>query len=272
MSIDLEGNMEDDLKARIVQKAKCLDIPLIGFTSVKRWEEHPFDPWMPPEFYPQNVMPGTRTVIVIGLPVTLPILETTPSILYHEQYKTINTLLDQYTYRIGLFLENEDHSAVGITRDGYANLEVLRERPVAAFSHRHAAFLAGLGTFGVNNTLLTKRYGPRVRFASILTNAEIDSDAMMEEKLCIHCMRCVDHCPARAIEAGDYPEHIIDKRRCTDHNTGLSRRGISPCGVCIKVCPVGEDRAIHDRTDMKIYEGNGPFDDSWKHVRSFGSK
>ena len=81
---------------------------------------------MPPEFYPQNVMPGTRTVIVIGLPVSLPILETTPSVLYHDLYKTVNSLLDQYAYRMALFLEREDYSAVGMTRDGYASLDVLR--------------------------------------------------------------------------------------------------------------------------------------------------
>ena len=264
--------MNDDLKGRISLLAQGMGIPLIGFASSDRWEDPPFRPWMPSEFYPQNVMPGTRSVIVIGLPVILPILETTPSVQYHELYKTMNGLLDQYAYRISLFLENEGNSAVGITRDGYASLEVLRERPVAAFSHRHAAYLAGLGTFGVNNTLLTRRYGPRVRFASVLTNAELEPDPVINGTLCIHCMRCVAHCPVQAIEAGDYPEHLIDKGRCTEHNISLSRRGISPCGNCIKVCPVGDDRAVHGRTDMGIYEGNGPFEGSWKHVRSYGSK
>lgn len=264
--------MREDLKSRIKLFAQGLGIPLIGFASVDRWELPPFLPWMPPEFYPQNVIPGTKTVIVIGLPVILPIIETTPSIYYHELYRTINLLLDQFAYRISLFLDEEGHSAVGITRDGYASLEVLKESPIAAFSHRHAAYFAGLGTFGVNNTLLTKRYGPRVRFVSILTSAEIAPDPVMEERLCIRCMRCVDHCPVKAIEAGYYPEHVIDKGRCTSHNASLSRRGISPCGICIKVCPVGEDRKLHGRTDMDIYQGTGPLEDSWRHVRSYGAK
>lgn len=264
--------MTDGLKDGIKLLSKGMGIPLLGFASADRWEDPPFRPWMPPEFYPQNVMPGTMTVVVIGLPVTLPILETTPSVLYHELYRTINTLLDQYAYRIALFLEEEGHSAVGITRDGYASLDVLRERPVAAFSHRHAAQLAGLGTFGVNNTLLTERYGPRVRFASILTTAAIEPDPLMTEDLCIHCQRCTAHCPVRAIDGGDYPAHLIDKGRCTDHNASLGRRGISPCGNCIKVCPVGEDRKVHGRTDMQIYEMDGRYEDSWKHARSYGSR
>ena len=81
--------MGDDLKAKISSLAKGMGIPMIGFAPVSRWEDPPFHPWMPAEFYPQNVIPGTRTVIVIGLPVSLPILETTPSVNYHELYKTI---------------------------------------------------------------------------------------------------------------------------------------------------------------------------------------
>jgi epoxyqueuosine reductase QueG len=264
--------MNDSMRSKVELLAKSMGIPLIGFASSGRWEDPPFRPWMPSEFYPQNVVPGTKTVIVIGLPVTLPVLETTPSVNYHELYKTINALLDQYAYRISLFLESEGYSAVGITRDGYTSLDILRERPIAAFSHRHAAFLAGMGTFGVNNTLLTERYGPRVRFASVLTDAELRPSTMMQETLCVHCMRCVDHCPVRAIEPLDYPARTIDKARCTEHNASLGKRGISPCGICIKVCPVGEDRDIHGRTDMSIYDGNGPFDDSWKHFRAYGSK
>jgi epoxyqueuosine reductase len=264
--------MHNDLKERIKRLTLEMGIPVVGFASVDRWEDPPFQPWMPREFYPQNVMPGTRSVIVIGLPVNLPILDTTPSVLYHELYKTINGLLDQFTYRIALFLENEGHSAAGITRDGYASLEVLRERPIAAFSHRHAAYLAGLGTFGLNNTLLTRRYGPRVRFASILTNVILPSDPVIDENICIHCMRCVNKCPVGAIDGGEYPEHLIDKERCTDYTASLNRRGISPCGNCIRVCPVGEDRVVHGRTDMSSYDGGGPFEGSWKHARSYGSR
>jgi epoxyqueuosine reductase len=264
--------MNDGLRYRIELLAKAMDVPMIGFAPAHRWEDPPFSPWMPADFFPHKVMPGTKTVIVIGLPVTLPILETTPSVNYHELYRTINSLLDQYTYRIALLLGSEGQSAVGITRDGYASLEVLREMPIAAFSHRHAAYLAGLGTFGVNNTLLTRRYGPRVRFASILTEAEIEPDAVMTEELCVRCMRCVDHCPVGAIEPLDYPGQTINKSRCTEHNAALGRRGISPCGICIKVCPVGEDRAVHGRTDMSIYEGSGPFDESWKHFQAYGQK
>ncbi|AKB51275.1 Iron-sulfur cluster-binding protein [Methanosarcina barkeri str. Wiesmoor] len=85
-----------------------MDIPMVGVTSVKRWNNPPFLPWMPEEFYPQSIYPEAKSVIVIGLPVPLPVLETAPSLYYHELYNTINTLLDQYTYRLANFLTIED--------------------------------------------------------------------------------------------------------------------------------------------------------------------
>jgi epoxyqueuosine reductase QueG len=85
------------LKDAIRTKCQQLDVPLMGIAPVERWEEEPFAPWVPPDFRPRNVFPEARSVVVIGLPVDLPVLETTPSILYHELYNTVNRLLDEVT-------------------------------------------------------------------------------------------------------------------------------------------------------------------------------
>ena len=134
----------------------------MGVANVERWYSPLFLPWVPEEFYPQSIYPETKSVIVIGLPVSLPVLETSPSIYYRELYKTVNSLLDQYTYRLSNFLTDKGYPSIFVPRDGYGNIEVLLQNPIAFFSHRHAALLAGLGNFGVNNTVLTPEYGPRV--------------------------------------------------------------------------------------------------------------
>jgi epoxyqueuosine reductase QueG len=59
-----------------------------------------FTPWIPEEFRPRSIFPKTQTVIVIGFPVNLPIVETAPSINYHELYLTVNVLLDTSGYRL----------------------------------------------------------------------------------------------------------------------------------------------------------------------------
>jgi epoxyqueuosine reductase QueG len=143
---------------------------------------------------------------------------------------------------------------------------------VAFFSHRHAAVLAGLGTFGMNNMILTREFGPRVRLGTILTSADIEPDPVMEGDLCIQCSRCISHCPAQALEEGSYPDNLTDKKACTENSANLNRHYISPCGICIKVCPVGHDREFFNRTDAGMYDRDTPLKDSWDHVRRYGTR
>lgn len=101
--------MDQSLKQRLLLKCREMGIPLIGVADVRRWENPPFQPWMPKEFFPHSLVPEAESVIVIGLPVQLPVLETSPSIYYREMYNVLNSLLDQYSYRIASYLNNEGH-------------------------------------------------------------------------------------------------------------------------------------------------------------------
>ena len=104
---------------------------MVGVASVERWETPPFEPWIPEEFWPQSIYPEAKSVVVIGLPISLPVLETSPSIWYRELYRTVNTLLDQYTYRLSNYLCESGHPSVFVPRDGYANIEALLKNPIA---------------------------------------------------------------------------------------------------------------------------------------------
>jgi epoxyqueuosine reductase len=268
--------MSETIRAQVCDKCAALDIPLVGFTSAQNWDMPQFEPWVPREFRPRAIWPEVKTVIVIGIPVSLPVIETAPSIWYHELYRTVNSLLDTGAFRIATSLNSQGFSSVSLPRDGYGSISVLKEKPVAFFSHRHAAYLAGLGTFGINNTLLTPQFGPRVRFTSIFTTAEIGSDPVIEDNLCIKCMRCVDICPVKAIPGQEYPDGIINKHACATRSEALYKQFISPCGLCIKICPVGEDRKQFHREDMDVYGDDKkeftPYHAAWKHVRSYGRR
>jgi len=268
--------MNITLKQKIITKCAELDIPLVGFAPAQRWDKPLFEPWVPEDFRPRSIFSETRTVIVIGLPVSLPIVETSPSIYYHELYRTVNTLLDTSGYRISLLLNAEGFPSIWIPRDGYGSISLLKEKPLAFFSHRHAAFLAGLGNFGINNMLLTEKFGPRVRFVSIFTAADIPPDPVIERSLCTKCMQCVDICPVKALDGREYPEGLTDKKTCATRSEALYKRYISPCGFCIKVCPIGEDRKLFMREDPRIYnEEDNTFDQNhrtWKHVRTYGGR
>ncbi len=268
--------MSGTIREQISLKCAEQDIPLVGFAPAKLWDTPFFEPWVPPQFRPLAIWPEVKTVIVIGIPISLPIIETAPSIWYHELYRTVNVLLDSNALRISSFLNAQGFFSVYLPRDGYGSIGVLLEKPVAFFSHRHAAYLAGLGTFGINNMLLTPQFGPRVRFTCIFTSAEIGPDPVMEEELCIKCMRCVDICPVKAIPCTDYPDGITDKIACATRSEALLKRFISPCGLCIKVCPVGEDRTLFHREDLSLYDEDkkefAPYHAAWNHVQSYGGR
>jgi epoxyqueuosine reductase len=266
--------MSETLKQKILTKLGDLDIPLVGFAPARRWDDPLFEPWIPEKFRPRSIFSDTITVIVIGIPVSLPVVETSPSIFYHELYRTVNTLLDTSGYRISLFLNAEGFPSIWIPRDGYGSIGILKENPCAFFSHRHAAFLAGLGTFGINNMLLTEKFGPRVRFVSIFTSADLPPDPLIKKSLCKKCMECVNICPVKAFGGKEYPEGLTDKKACAERSEALYKKHISPCGFCIKVCPIGEDRKFYKRENCGIYdEEDTAFDQhhrAWNHVRSYG--
>jgi len=74
----------------------------------------------------------------------------------------------------------------------------------APFSHRHAAVAAGLGEFGWMSIVLNPDYGPRIRWVSVITRAEIEPDPLYDgPPLCepAGCGICRSVCPTGAISA-----------------------------------------------------------------------
>ena len=273
------------IKKELFDKCHDLGISLVGFAPVERWDDPPeelpqqFSKWIPCEFWPQSIYPEAQTVVVIGLPVQLPILETTPSIYYHELYETVNILLDVKAYEISNFLTTKGYPSIFLPRDGYGDIDVLLEKPLAFFSHKHAAFLGGLGSFGLNNVLLTPEWGPRVRFTSIFTTLKLEGNTPLNDDLCTRCLSCAQNCPVNAIKSDyetktDFPP-LINKMKCANRSKKLRKEYRSPCGICIKVCPVGEDREVFNRNETSMYTNKDGFKEyyqAWEHVRRYGSK
>ena len=264
-------------KVEIIDKAKELGAELVGFAPVSRWQEYGE---VPEEYHPRNVWPMTNTVISLAVPVWLPIVEAAPSELGREQYITTNELLDVTAYRLAAFLNRHGHAAINLPRDGYGDAGALAEKPVALFSHVWAAHYAGLGKVGWNHTLLTKAYGPRQRLISVLTALELEGDPMIDSDLCTKCLLCQKICPAQAFR-GDknafYAE--MDKFACMANSKRFRAAFRNPCGFCIKVCPVGEDRKLFGSTNLKKYfdeaavlakDPNAKEYRDWVHIRRHG--
>ena len=85
-------------------------------------------------------------------------------------------------------------------------LSGLRKTPmdlIPNFSHRCAAVAAGLGRVGWSGNVITKKYGARVLFGSILTDVKLNPDTPLEENPCIGCKICEKSCQGGLFERDD---------------------------------------------------------------------
>ena len=121
---------------------------MVRVASVERWKNPPFLPWMPEEFYPQSIYPEAKSVIVIGLPIPLPVLETSPSIYYRELYNTVNSLLDQYTYRLANFLTSKDTHPFSCPETDMGAFRYFSKIPLHSFLTGTPLSLPGWETLG----------------------------------------------------------------------------------------------------------------------------
>jgi epoxyqueuosine reductase QueG len=273
-----KSRSNQSLRRKIIRFCRNRGADLVGFAPVERWDEAGE---VPSDFRPPAIWPPAKTVIVIGVEMPLPIVETTPSILHKELYDTSNRELDQIAYDLTRFLNRLGFASLFFPRDGYGSLRALRENNLAAFSQVMAAKYAGLGTIGASHNLLTPEFGPRVRLVSVFTEASLPPDPLREKELCIRCAACAKCCPKKAIRMRE--DRVIadyDKTACLEMTEELTSRRCYPCGICTKVCPIGEDRVLYKQTKaMKKYLGetealaknpDDPEYRSWSHVRRYG--
>ena len=110
------------------------------------------------------------------------------------------------------------------------------------WSHRHMAYAAGLGTFGMHDFLITEK-GAAHRCGSFVVHRPLSPDRTRPADIhawCLHyrgkaCLKCMARCPAGAISA----ERAHDKEACYRHVASSARYCIKNyrifiygCGLC----------------------------------------
>jgi epoxyqueuosine reductase len=110
---------------------------------------------------------------------------------------------------------------------------------------RAVAQRAGLGWYGKNTNILTKKWGSWIFLAEIVTNLPLQTDEPIKTS-CGNCEICLHACPIGALPA----PYTLDNRRCISYLT-IELRGSIPlelrplmgnlvfgCDICQAVCPV----------------------------------
>ena len=157
-------------------------------------------------------------------------------------YDVINERLDQIISRVASILQRGGHRAFPIP----AAKRVDDDRICAIFSHKLSAHLAGLGWIGKNCLLITPDMGPRVRWATVLTDAPMATTGRAIDERCGDCHECVDICPVRSFTGQPFRAEEpraarFDASKCDRYFSKMKEKDAETavCGLCLYTCPYG---------------------------------
>lgn len=226
-----EGNnlLSCNLYKELQELAVKEGITLFGVCSVKRIVE----------FIHPSIRELARDLsygISLGYRLSDSVLSTidgAPSLIYKHHYKTVNWLLDQCAEKLANLIQAKGYRSLAIP----ASQTVNWEQQEGHLSHILVAKECGLGWIGRSGLLVHPKYGARVRYATVLTDLELENDNgtdTTKEYGCGDCHKCIDACPAGAISKNGY-----NKEKCVEQLkkfAAIRGVGVYICGVCVKVC------------------------------------
>ncbi len=179
--------------------------------------------------HPEKLLDGACSVVSAALCYYLPEPELPrghgrlPRYAWHDGYAELREKLDGLGRAIG------------------APYRVL----VDANQHvdREAASRSGVGFYGKNTMLITRRHGSWVVLGTLVTTAELEPTPPLDVG-CGSCTLCVDACPTGAL---DEPG-VLDATRCLSYWTQVPESIPEPyrsplaaqvygCDICQEVCP-----------------------------------
>ena len=220
--------MEIKLTNKVKSYAYSLGADLVGIANIERYKNAPV------KMSPQGILPTAKSVIVCAIHHPDAAIELDGEVHsqvmgpYRIQY-IMNSKLDVISFKLGRMLEDMGYKTIPIASSniwryrGYKDLDAIFAPDI---SHIYSAVAAGLGELGWNGLCLTPEYGPRNRFISIITEAELEPDPLYNgEKLCDMCGRCIEHCPTDAYrkEINGVKDVVIDGKHHRFANKNLWR-------------------------------------------------
>ena len=228
------------------------DSPLFGIGAADDplFEEYKktgvIGPW---HMSPKEWLPGAAAVISLFFPLSSHIRlsnresDTSASALWSyarvEGQEYINSFMEQFAawfqdQGIETCVPSADprwqQVAAGKGIEGYP--EINNTTFGSRWSERHAAYVCGLGTFGLSKGLITKK-GIAGRFGSVIINEPLEPDVRPYTGMydyCSRCGACIRRCPAHAIDL----DHGKDHTKCGPF-VEASKTVLYPrygCGLC----------------------------------------
>jgi epoxyqueuosine reductase len=179
--------------------------------------------------HPESLLDGARSVVSAAVCYWAPEAPLEPGegrlarYTWADAYETLRGRLDELGRRLGgryrVFVDANQHV------------------------DREAAARSGVGFYGKNTMLITRRHGSWVVLGTLVTDVELDATPPLATD-CGECRLCIDACPTGAL---DQPG-TLDARKClsywtqapapipVDYRAALGAQ-VYGCDICQDVCP-----------------------------------
>ena len=184
---------------------------------------------------PEDLLRGASSVLAYFIPFAPRIPHSNREKVSYQwalAYQETNTLIGEVnTDLMDLLKERGINSASEAATHNFD-----QEKLISLWSHKHTALVAGLGSFGHHQMLITER-GCAGRFGSLVLDLNLEADERSDTEYCLHmagkeCRVCIDRCPVGALT-----EDGLDKaacyRYCQENDHYYSQlEATDVCGMC----------------------------------------
>lgn len=214
--------------------------PLVGFASAS-------DPQFsdlkrvvhPTHMLPSDLLPGARSVISFFLPFAPWVLEANAR--HREQvaqewavaYIETNALIGRITAHL---IETLAELGIGAAAEP-ATHNFDPDTLVSRWAHKSVAVIAGLGSFGLHQLVITEA-GCAGRFGSLVLDADLPDTQAAPREGCLYyhdgsCLECVMRCPVTALDLNEPLDKEVCWRRLQAVAEGFHHLGLADvCGKC----------------------------------------
>ncbi len=204
----------------------------------------------PTHALPCDLLEEAETVITYFLPFHEQVTESNIKGRYSSKtwalsYLETNKLIADLNRHLQGLLIEKGYKAVSVPATHNFDQKTL----LSNWSHRSAAFIAGLGAFGLNRMLITEK-GCCGRIGSLVTDLRLEPNQRPGGEYCLHkagvsCGLCVEKCVNEALT----PE-AFDKHKCyemlllnAEKLAGL-KSTVDVCGKCLVGIPCSTSAAV----------------------------
>jgi epoxyqueuosine reductase QueG len=227
--------------------------PIVGIASA---EDPLFDQLKqiirPTHATPREVLPGAKSVVAYFIPFSERLhrenfeAEHYASRSWAVAYLETNRLISDVNEHLRIDLESRGHRVAVIPPTHNFDQKSL----LSDWSHRHVAYAAGIGRFGVHHLMITEK-GCTGRVGTFVTDLALEPSRPLDQEFCLHkagidCLQCVQRCRYAALSADGFDRHACYRQCLANdrYHEGLDL--VEVCGKCSAMVPCSVTNPVRE--------------------------